>query len=168
MKESFRAIRFMFFVAFDLTMIAFLCMPADAQETTQGVTGGMAFSQNATPQIMGWGTYDHQLKGKLFSYSGIDVAPIVQPASVIPKLKFTAFSGFAFETATIGKLTLWVIGAPGLATTGNETGVQGSVGGFGHFALGKGWGIIVGGQGNFSSIGNNDATIRFGFRYGVK
>jgi hypothetical protein len=168
MREPFYAIRFTLLAALALTTLFFLVAPAHAQETSQGVTTGLAFNNNASPQVQGWATYDKQLKGKLFSYSGIDISPIKQENTFIPKLKFTAFSGFALQSASIGKLSLWIIGAPGLATTGDETGIQGSVGGFGHYRLGRGWGIIVGAQGNFSSIQNTDATLRFGFRYGVK
>jgi hypothetical protein len=168
MKESIYAIRFTLLSAIMLTMLFFLAAPLQAQETTQGVTAGMAFNNNGTPQLLGWATYDKQIKGKLYSYNGIDVSPYKQETTFIPKLKFTAFSGFALQSAQIGKLSLWILGAPGLATTGDETGIQGSVGGFGHIKLGKGWGLILGAQGNFSSIQSTDATLRFGFRYGVK
>ena len=151
-----------------LIALLFISVVGLAQDTSKGVTVGMAFNQNATPQISGWGTYDHQISGRLFSYSGYDVAPLIQANSKIPKLKFLAFSGFAVHTATLGKLSLWLMGAGGMATTGDTVTGSGNFGGFGHYALGNGWGLILGAQGNYSPISGTDATIRAGFRYGVK
>ena len=140
-------------------------MPVQAQ---QGFTLGAAYANKGTPEIMGWGAYDHALTGNLYSYSGYNVLPIWQTGSKIPQLQFTAFTGLAYRFATLNKLSLFVQGAGGLASTGDVTTGAANYGGFGHLELGKGWGLIMGGEGNYSPISGTNGTLRVGFRYGVK
>ncbi|RPH38314.1 hypothetical protein EHM92_00085 [bacterium] len=154
-----------------LALLLLLCLPAVAQ-TGQGVTVGMAFNQNASPQIAGWGTYDKQITDKIYSYSGYDVTPIsqfvVNGRITIPQIKFTAFTGFAIKTAQISKLSLFLLGTGGFATTGQNTSGAGGAGGFAHYPLGHNWGLILAAQGSYSVITGTDAILRFGVRYGVK
>jgi hypothetical protein len=146
--------------------------PASAETTAQGLTFGMAYNQNGSPQLMVWGTYDRQLSDKIYSYSGYDVTPIdslvIDGKFRVPQLKYTAFSGFAIHAATIDKVTLWLYGAAGLATTGETMTGSGNYGGFAHVILKGNWGLILGAQGSYSPIAGTDAIIRLGFRYGVK
>jgi hypothetical protein len=141
-------------------------------QTGQGVTVGFAFNQNGSPQVTGWGTYDKQLTDKLYSYSGYDVTPIsqfvVDSKLTIPQVKFTAFTGFAVKAAQISKLTLFLLGTGGFATTGETISGAGGAGGFVHYPLPHNWGLIIAAQGSYSVITGTDAIIRFGLRYGVK
>ncbi len=157
--------RSIFFLPLFLPLFLFMPLRAYA-ETTQGVTLGAAWNQNASPALQGWGTYDRIITGRLFTYSGYDVTPIHQEGKLIPQLKFSAFTGLAVQAAVIGRITLFVQGAGGLATTAEVTTGSGNFGGFAHIGIGKGCGLILGGQGTYSPISGTDAVLRFGFRYG--
>jgi hypothetical protein len=148
-----------------IALLFLIAVPAMAQ---QGITFGMAYANEGTPQLMGCGTYDQSISGPLFSYSGYNILPIWQGNSKLPQLQFTAFTGLALRVATMGKLQLFVQGAGGLASTGDVTTGAANYGGFGHIAIGRGWGLIVGGEGNYSPISGTNATLRLGVRYGVK
>jgi hypothetical protein len=148
-----------------LCLLILIPLPVFAQ---QGFSVGLAYNQNGDPAIQGWGTYDRAIQEKLYSYSGYDVLPLWQEGAKVPQLKFTAFTGLAYQVAKLNWLTLWIQGAGGMATTGDVTTGMGNYGGFAHCALGKGWGFIAGGQGSYSPIAGTDAILRFGFRYGVK
>lgn len=154
-----------------LALLTLLCLPISAQ-TTQGVTVGAAFNQNSTPQFAAWGTYDKQIAGKLYSYSGYEVTPIsqfvVDGKITIPQLKFTAFTGFAVQAAQLDKLSLFIQSTGGIATTGESTSGAVGVGGFVLYKINTNWAWIVGAQGAYSVITGTDAIIRFGIRYGVK
>jgi hypothetical protein len=149
-------------------LLVLLVVPVIAQDTNQGFTLGLAWNQNASPQLQGWGTYDRRISGKIFSYSGYDVMPLASEEGKVPGLKFNAFTGIALQVTKLDKLTLWIQGAGGVATTGEVTTGQGNFGGFGHIAFNENWGLILGGQGSYSPIQGTDAILRIGLRYGVK
>lgn len=163
-----QALRIMCIVAMLLTMVCLMESPGMAQDTSQGFSLGVAYSQDGSPQIAGWGTYDKQISGGIYSYSGYDILPIWHSGSKIPQLKFTPFTGIAYQFAQLHKLRLFAFGAGGLSTTGEVTTGAGKYGGFGHYSLGRGWGLIAGAEGSYSPINGTDAIIRMGFRYGVK
>ncbi|MBN1567948.1 MAG: hypothetical protein JXA73_08870 [Acidobacteria bacterium] len=153
---------------FSIFFLAALVPLAGAQDSSQGFSLGVAYNQNGDPQFAGWGTYDKHLGAGLYSYSGYDVLPLKQDGSKFPQLKFTPFTGFAYRAAKLDRLSLFAFGAGGISTTGEVVTGAGKYGGFGHYDLGKGWGLVAGAEGSYSPINGTDAIIRFGFRYGVK
>jgi hypothetical protein len=136
-----------------------------AQDSTAGLAFGMAWNQNAEPQLQGVGTFDRQIKGRTYSYSGYTVSPEKKEGTRIPQLRFRFFSGIAVMAQDFGKLSVWVNGAPGLDTNALETGFMGAYGGFGHYKLSKRWGFILGGQGMSSTISGTDVLIYGMFRF---
>ena len=149
-------------------------MPAAAQDS-QGFSLGVALGNQINP--MGWGTYDKQLSERVWSYSGYDAIPFWEEGAesaetgfkkiLHTKFRFNAFTGLATRIVKINNLSLFLFGAGGLVTTGETTTGSGKYGGFGHYSLGKGWGVIAGGEGNYSPISGTDGMFRFGFRYGI-
>jgi hypothetical protein len=154
-----------------ITVVLFFCLaaiPSFAQNQPQkeGITVGLLFDQNAESRLAAFGTYDRNLVSeRLYSYSGYDVVPFFEDGKL--KLKFTPFTGLAFKAVTINRLSLFMFGAGGLATTGEVTTGAGKGGGFGHFALGKGWGVIGSVEASYSPISGTDPLVRFGVRYGL-
>lgn len=147
-------------------LCAILLLPALARAADQGFTVGMAFDSNGSPQILGSGSYDKEIGMKIYSITGYDILPIKVEGKAIPQLKFTAFTGFLYDTITIGKLHFFLKGAGGVAATGDVTTGTGIYGGLFRYPIGKGWSVNAGGEGAYSPINGTDAIIRLGFRYG--
>lgn len=149
-------------------LIFLLLLPAAARAQDQGFMVGFAFNNNGSPQILGSGSYDKEIFTNTYSISGYDITPIKQEGTLIPKLKFTPYTGFLYRVASLGKIDVFAKGAGGLATTGTNTTGAGIIGGLIRYPFGKGWSINAGGEGSYSPINGTDAILRVGFRYGGK
>lgn len=149
-----------------IALLLFCALPVWAQES--GVSAGLAYTQSGDPAtITGWGTFDKQIKGALYSYNGAQVIPVYSKEKVIPQIKIRAFSGVAADTATFGRFKFFTQGAVGVSSTSDQTAFMGNVGGFIHGAINKNWGIIAGIQGAFSEVDGKDMAVYWGVRYGI-
>src|SRR5574343_258332 len=144
-------------------------MPIQEDEIDiSGLSLGVCYNQNATPQFAGWGSYDKLIAANIYSYSGYDVMPLKTESNGQSKMKFTPFTGFAYRISKSDNLSIFVFGAGGVSTTGDVVTGAGKYGGFGHYRISKRFGIVIGGEGSYSPINGTDAIFRTGLRFAMR
>jgi hypothetical protein len=135
------------FIIFCIFVFFAICSTM-AQDKPKFVGVGMAFNQDASPQIQGFGALAIPISDRVLSFTDYLVSAIPQPRVggklQLPKIQYVMRTGIAVKIYAISpKLTLWGMGNAGVAADGGATSGSFAGGGFVDWSLGKGWGALV-------------------------
>jgi hypothetical protein len=151
---------------FLIVTVFFLSAWASAQEKI--AIAGISFNGYASPNVQGFGAVGIPISANVISYTGYDVA-------VIPgqdwrnfqayKLQYSMKTGLAIRVKDLSpKVSLWGLGAGGLATDGSNHSSSFAAGGFLDVAFSKGWGALL-----ILQVDRNAATgAQFTPRIGIR
>jgi hypothetical protein len=140
-----------------------------AQTSPKYLAAGGGFSDKG----FAWGALGIPLTqdGKVISYTLWDFTPTTSIDDSSFKignkmLKLTTTTGAAYNMLTLSpKLTVWGMGAAGLATTGDFNSAAFKYGGFVNFKTSPSIGIMVGVGGQYDSLNKSSLDLRTGVNF---
>lgn len=153
-----------------LILIATFTLPVMAQDLPGRF---VAFGGGFSDKGFGWGALGIPLSEKLISYTLWDFTPVtsVDDASFTlidskVMLKLNATTGAAYKAMQLApKLSLWGMGAAGIATTGEFNSAAFKYGGFVDYRVKEGIGINVGVGGQWDSLNKSSLDLRIGTNF---
>lgn len=155
-----------------LTLTAFLFLTASVM--AQDLPGRfVGFGGGFGDKGFGYGVLGIPMTEKLISYTLWDFTPVtsVEDSSFTfidgrVMLKLNATTGAAYKVMQLApKLSLWGMGAAGLATTGEFNSAAFKYGGFVDYRVKEGIGINVGVGGQWDSLNKSSLDLRIGTNF---
>lgn len=137
-----------------LCLVSLLCLislPLIAQDNpVRMISGGFSYNQyaaNGSLPIEVWGSISQQLAGPLYTFTsfGVTGTPVPSPdgSFKMPTLQFTPRTGALLHTYNFGRLSTFLIGDIGVASTASWTARSMTAGGGGSFKIKDNWSIPV-------------------------
>jgi hypothetical protein len=157
-----------------IVMVLVLIMAFTLPVMAQDLPGRLvACGGGVCDQGFGWRALGIPLSEKLISYTLWDFTPVetVEDSSFTfidgkVMLKLNATTGAAYKVMQIApKLSLWGMGAAGLATTGEFNSAAFKYGGFVDYRVKEGIGINVGVGGQWDSLNKSSLDLRTGVNF---
>jgi len=153
-----------------LVLIMAFTLPVMAQDLPGRFVG---FGGGFGDKGFGYGVLGIPMTEKLISYTLWDFTPVetVEDSSFTfidgkVMLKLNATTGAAYKVMQIApKLSLWGMGAAGLATTGEFNSAAFKYGGFVDYRVKEGIGINVGVGGQWDSLNKSSLDLRIGTNF---